>query len=64
MEYSQLIIGGLIGLWWFMLLMTNIYFHLSLEKLVGLGFGYIGVAGLYWIPRWLLYVCMWGEGVL
>lgn len=50
----QLIIGGLIGLWWFMLLMTNIYFHLSLEKLVGLGFGYIGVAGLYWIPRWLL----------
>ena len=28
----QLIIGGLIGLWWFMLLMTNIYFHLSLEN--------------------------------
>ncbi|CAX42244.1 inositol phospholipid biosynthesis protein, putative [Candida dubliniensis CD36] len=49
----QLIIIGLIGLWWFMLLMTNIYFHSSLEKLVGLIFGYIGVAGLYWIPRWL-----------
>ncbi|KAI5949884.1 hypothetical protein KGF54_005361 [Candida jiufengensis] len=43
---------GLIGLWWFMLLMTNVYFHSILEKLVGLGFGYFGVALVYILPRW------------
>ena len=29
-------------------------FPSEFRKMVGLGFGYIGVAGLYWIPRWLL----------
>ena len=43
----QLIIGGLIGLWWFMLLMTNIYFHLSLEN------GRFGI-WLYWCCRIIL----------
>lgn len=43
----------LIGLWWFMLFMTNIYFHSIAEKLVGLAFGYIGLAMVYYIPRWV-----------
>lgn len=41
----------LVGLWWFMLLMTNIYFHTILEKLVGLGFGYL-ISLVYLVPRW------------
>ncbi|RCK54776.1 FIT family protein scs3 [Candida viswanathii] len=46
-------VGLLVALWWFMLLMTNIYFHLILEKLVGLVFGYIGIAAIYYVPRWI-----------
>lgn len=40
----------LIGLWWFMLLMTNIYFHSILEKFVGLLCGYC-ITLLYVLPR-------------
>lgn len=43
----------LIGLWWFMLFMTNIYFHSIAEKLVGLVFGYLGIFVVYYCPRWL-----------
>ncbi|KAI5962118.1 uncharacterized protein KGF55_003194 [Candida pseudojiufengensis] len=43
---------SLIGLWWFMLLMTNVYFHSILEKLVGLGFGYFGVTLVYIVSKW------------
>lgn len=47
------IIIPLISLWWFMLFMTNIYFHSIGEKLVGLVFGYVGLAVVYYVPRWL-----------
>lgn len=43
----------LLSLWWFMLLVTNMYFHLLAEKLVGLAFGYLAVAGVYYVPRWI-----------
>lgn len=43
----------LMSLWWFMLLMTNMYFHLLAEKLVGLAFGYFGIVAMYIVPRWL-----------
>lgn len=43
----------LISLWWFMLFMTNIYFHSIGEKLVGLVFGYVGLSVVYYVPRWL-----------
>lgn len=46
------IVMMLIGLWWFMLLMTNIYFHSIGEKLVGLMFGYVGIVIVYYVPRW------------
>lgn len=42
----------LMVLWWFMLLVTNMYFHSLAEKAVGLIFGYIGVLTVYYIPRW------------
>lgn len=42
----------LLALWWFMLLMTNMYFHLLAEKLVGLMFGYAGAVAVYYVPRW------------
>lgn len=48
----SVVVLALLGLWWFMLLMTNMYFHSLAEKLVGLVFGYIGVAVVYWAPRW------------
>ncbi|EGV62537.1 hypothetical protein CANTEDRAFT_114941 [Yamadazyma tenuis ATCC 10573] len=43
-------VGMLILLWWFMLLMTNVYFHSILEKLVGLLFGY-AISLVYLLPR-------------
>lgn len=43
----------LMALWWYMLLMTNMYFHLLAEKLVGLAFGYFGIFAVYLMPRWL-----------
>lgn len=49
----SILVLGLLGLWWFMLLMTNMYFHSLAEKLVGLVFGYIAVAAVYWLPRWM-----------
>ncbi|KAF3985125.1 hypothetical protein FT663_05262 [Candidozyma haemuli var. vulneris] len=49
----QILAIVLLALWWFMLLMTNMYFHSIAEKLVGLAFGYIGVIVMYLIPRWL-----------
>ncbi|OBA21437.1 hypothetical protein METBIDRAFT_42379 [Metschnikowia bicuspidata var. bicuspidata NRRL YB-4993] len=42
----------LLALWWFMLLVTNMYFHSLAEKLVGLVFGYLGVLAVYYAPRW------------
>ncbi|CAK9441211.1 uncharacterized protein LODBEIA_P50800 [Lodderomyces beijingensis] len=50
---SQLCVVGLISMWWFMLLMTNIYFHSIGEKLVGLVFGYLGIGVIYFVPRWI-----------
>lgn len=47
------VIIPLISLWWFMLFMTNIYFHSIGEKIVGLVFGYAGHSVVYYIPRWL-----------
>ncbi|KAL6451717.1 fit1 Acyl-coenzyme A diphosphatase fit1 [Candida maltosa Xu316] len=49
----QVLVGLLLALWWFMLLMTNIYFHSILEKFAGLLFGYIGVLIMYVLPDWL-----------
>lgn len=49
----QLAAIALLALWWFMLLMTNMYFHLIAEKLVGLVFGYVGMVVVYYIPRWI-----------
>lgn len=46
-QISQWFVMGLIGLWWFMLLMTNVYFHSITEKVVGLLFGYFAVAWVY-----------------
>ncbi|CCE86682.1 Piso0_005185 [Millerozyma farinosa CBS 7064] len=43
----------LLSLWWFMLLMTNIYFHSLAEKLVGLLFAYAGALLVYYLPRYL-----------
>lgn len=48
----HLIVVPLLGLWWFMLLVTNMYFHLFAEKVVGLGAGYL-VLAVYYLPRWL-----------
>lgn len=55
MKNPSILVIWLIGLWWFMLLMTNIYFHSILEKLVGLLFGY-AILGLYLIPRFQKYI--------
>lgn len=52
-QNPQLLVHGLIALWWFMLFMTNIYFHSVFEKLVGLIFGYTGILFVYLLPRWL-----------
>lgn len=43
----------LMALWWFMLLVTNMYFHSLGEKLVGLFFGYVGVFAVYYAGRWV-----------
>lgn len=53
LDTPHLVVTGLIALWWFMLLMTNIYFHSLFEKFVGLLFGYVGVLVIYYLPRWL-----------
>lgn len=47
-----LIVVQLLSLWWFMLLVTNMYFHSLAEKLVGLTFGYFAVAAVYYVPRY------------
>lgn len=47
-----IIVSSLISLWWFMLLMTNIYFHSILEKFVGLLFGYV-ICIAYLTPRFM-----------
>lgn len=52
-ENPHIVLIQLITLWWFMLLMTNIYFHSIYEKLVGLAFGYFGVFVVYLVPRYL-----------
>lgn len=47
----QVIVILLMSLWWFMLLMTNAYFHSLFEKLAGLLFGYFGIVVIYYLPR-------------
>lgn len=49
---AQFLLVTLVSLWWFMLLMTNVYFHSIVEKLSGLVFGYFGVIAVYVLPRW------------
>ncbi|KAI5952038.1 hypothetical protein CANMA_005117 [Candida margitis] len=51
---AQVVLIGLVALWWFMLLMTNVYFHSIVEKLSGLAFGYFGVLVVYVLPRWFV----------
>lgn len=51
-ESPSAVVLALLALWWFMLLMTNMYFHSLAEKLVGLAFGYVGIAAVYWVPQW------------
>lgn len=53
-ENPHVILFQLQLLWWFMLLMTNIYFHSVYEKLAGLLFGYFGILVVYVAPRVLL----------
>lgn len=52
-KYPELPVLLLLVLWWFMLLNTNMYFHLTAENFVGLVFGYTEVAALYVVQRWL-----------
>ncbi|ODV86192.1 hypothetical protein CANARDRAFT_197102 [[Candida] arabinofermentans NRRL YB-2248] len=50
LEYPLIWVGLLIGLWFWMLLMTSIYFHSLIEKLFGLMFGYLSAyIALYFI---------------
>lgn len=51
-QNPHMVVIPLIGLWWFMLLMTNLYFHSIGEKLVGLLFGYAINTIIYYLPRW------------
>lgn len=53
LQNPHILVIPLIGLWWFMLLMTNLYFHSIAEKLVGLAFGYAINICIYYIPRWI-----------
>ncbi|GEQ70385.1 hypothetical protein JCM33374_g4062 [Metschnikowia sp. JCM 33374] len=50
---AHLPVLSLLSLWSFMLLVTNMYFHSLAEKLVGLIFGYLGVAAVYYAPRYI-----------
>ncbi|ODQ79045.1 hypothetical protein BABINDRAFT_162117 [Babjeviella inositovora NRRL Y-12698] len=50
-ENPVVAVWALCGLWWWMLLMTAVYFHSWLEKLVGLLWGYLGIFGVYVLPR-------------
>lgn len=50
-ENPHVVLMQLIGLWWFMLFMTNIYFHLLFEKFVGLIFGFAGIYVVYLARR-------------
>lgn len=43
----------LVGLCWWMLLMTAIYFHTWFEKLTGLLVAFIGIYPIYVLPRWI-----------
>ncbi|KAK6459374.1 inositol phospholipid synthesis and fat-storage-inducing TM-domain-containing protein [Scheffersomyces xylosifermentans] len=52
-ENPSVLVVKLIVLWWFMLFMTNIYFHSIAEKFVGLIFGYFGIIGIYYVPRYI-----------
>ncbi|ETS76518.1 hypothetical protein PFICI_11905 [Pestalotiopsis fici W106-1] len=44
---------GVVGLSWWMLLMTAIYFHTWFEKLTGLLTAFIGIYPIYYLPRWI-----------
>lgn len=50
-HHPHLVVMPLVGLWVFMLFMTNVYFHSTAEKFVGLLFGYAVVLPLYYIER-------------
>ncbi|CAJ2506264.1 Uu.00g003940.m01.CDS01 [Anthostomella pinea] len=43
----------IVGLCWWMLLMTAIYFHTWFEKLTGLLVAFLGVYAVYILPRWI-----------
>ncbi|KAF9355659.1 hypothetical protein BGX26_006284, partial [Mortierella sp. AD094] len=46
-KYAVLSVAGLCGLWWWMSLMTSVYYHHLAEKLTGLFFGMAFWAGTY-----------------
>ncbi|ORY94194.1 inositol phospholipid synthesis and fat-storage-inducing TM-domain-containing protein [Syncephalastrum racemosum] len=52
-KLSQYFVACLLGLWWWMLLMTSVYFHGHLELLSGTFFGVLGWATFYYLvfPR-------------
>ena len=51
--HPHILVISLVGLWWWMLFMTSLYFHSIAEKFVGLLFGYVAFGVLYYLPRWL-----------
>ncbi|KAH9993653.1 inositol phospholipid synthesis and fat-storage-inducing TM-domain-containing protein [Xylariaceae sp. FL0662B] len=44
---------GVVGLCWWMLLMTAIYFHTWFEKLTGLLVAFMAIYPVYILPRWI-----------
>ncbi|KAK9771131.1 putative Inositol phospholipid synthesis and fat-storage-inducing TM-domain-containing protein [Seiridium cardinale] len=53
MTFSAKFAVAVIGLSWWMLLMTAIYFHTWFEKLTGLLTALIGIYPVYYLPRWI-----------
>lgn len=51
-QNPHVLVIWLCSLWWLMLFMTNIYFHLVFEKFVGLLFGFMAILAIYVAPRW------------
>lgn len=53
LQNPHVLVIWLCSLWWLMLFMTNIYFHLVFEKFVGLIFGFMAILAVYVSPRWV-----------
>lgn len=53
LDTPSLVVVWLLAMWWFMLLMTNMYFHSLAEKIMGLLAGYLGVFAVYYVPRYV-----------